>query len=165
MNEDILDDLQQLTYSQNALLHRLVDLGLLESIVLNELLDRLVDDRLEKARSYQSFAAQLDVADSTHQPHIISRCYYAMYHAARAVVLHYRGADLDDHDRLPTILGQILGARYGELLGNWRKVRNRVDYSPYRPIDLPQLAGSALQEGSEMLNVCGGFVRSRWENP
>jgi len=161
MNEEILDELQHLTHSQSVLLHRLVDLGWLKSAHINKLLDQLVDDRLEKARSYLLFARQLDVTDSVHQPHIISRCYYAMYHAARAVVLHYRGSDLDDHDRLPTILGQIVGARYGELLGNWRKVRNRVDYSPYRPIDLPQLASTALQEGSEMVDGCERFVRDR----
>ncbi|MFM7584961.1 MAG: hypothetical protein ACKO9F_19850, partial [Caldilinea sp.] len=47
MNEDILDDLQHLTYSQNALLHRLVDLGLLE-VDYHALHDLIKDVFVEK---------------------------------------------------------------------------------------------------------------------
>ena len=104
-----LDDLQRLTSSQGALLYRLVDLGYLTQAQVDELINRLVTDRFEKAADYVSFAQRLDSGVTLNQPHIISRCYYAMYHAARALVLHVRRADLDDHDRLPIALGQVVG--------------------------------------------------------
>ena len=104
-----LDDLQRLTSSQGALLYHLVDLGYLTQAQVDELINRLVTDRFEKAADYVSFAQRLDSGVTLNQPHIISRCYYAMYHAARALVLHVRRADLDDHDRLPIALGQVVG--------------------------------------------------------
>jgi hypothetical protein len=116
MSDRILDDLQRLTYSQNVLLHRLVDLGYLSREQTDTLLERLVDDRLSKAQEYLAFVQQLDAADPLNQPHIVSRCYYAMYHVARAVVLDFRRSDLDDHERLPGVLGTDHWARV------WRKV-------------------------------------------
>jgi hypothetical protein len=112
----ILDDLQRLTPSQGVLLYRLVDLGYLTRPQVDELVNRLVGDRFAKAMDYLAFAQQLDASMTLNQPHIISRCYYAMYHAARALVLHVRRADLDDHDRLPAALGQVLGTDYGDVL-------------------------------------------------
>jgi len=161
MNEQILDDLQRLTSSQDVLLHRLVDLGYLTRSQVDELINRLVSDRFAKAKEYLAFAQQLNADLQLHQPHIISRCYYAMYHAARAVVLHFRRADLDDHDRLPAILGQVIGTEYGEMLGLWRKVRNQADYSPYEAADLAQQTAGALNDTIALLAACDIFLQGR----
>lgn len=72
-----------------------------------------------------------------------------MYHAARALVLHVRRADLDDHNRLPVAVGQVVGTNYGDLLGQWREMRNQVDYSPYPPGDLARQATMALNNAAE----------------
>ena len=104
---------------------------------------------------------QLDPAVGLHQPHIISRCYYAMYHAARAFVLHLRRADLDDHERLPIVLSQILGTQQGEMLGKWREVRNQVDYSPYAPADLDALTTAVLDDAAALLAACRNALRNR----
>jgi len=157
----ILDELQRLTASQGALLYRLVDLGYLTQAQVDELINRLVSDRFAKAADYLDFAQQLDVGLELHQPHVISRCYYAMYHAARSLVLHVRRADVDDHERLPVALGRVLGTSYGDTLGRWREVRNQVDYSPYPPADLARRATMALNEATAFVAACRTELQNR----
>lgn len=161
MNMQQMDDLQRLTASQGVLLYRLVDLGYLTPAQVDELITRLVRERLIKAQEYLAFAGQLDANATLNLPHIVSRCYYAMYHAARAVVLHVRRADLDDHERLPAALGQILGRPYGDMLGRWREARNQVDYSPYPPGDLRQQALAAVSDAELLLMACREGLRNR----
>lgn len=155
------DDLQHLTPSQGALLYRLIELGYLTQTQVDELMHRLVSERFVKATDYLAFAQQLDVDIQLNQPHIISRCYYAMYHAARAFVLHLRRADLDDHERLQVVLGQTLGTPYKEMLGRWREVRNQVDYSPYAPEDLDALVKAALDDADTLLAACRKALQDR----
>ena len=156
-----LDDLQRLTPSQGALLYRLVDLGYLTRAQVDELVNRLVGDRFAKAVDYLTFAQQLDASVTLNQPHIISRCYYAMYHAARALALYVRRADLDDHDRLPAALGQVLGADYRDVLGQWRAMRNQTDYSPYAAVDLASQAVMAASDANLLLTACRDYLRNR----
>jgi hypothetical protein len=84
-----------------------------------------------------------------------------MYHAARGLVLYVRRADLDDHERLPVALGQILGTTYGDMLGRWREARNQVDYSPYAPTDLLQQATAAVSEARLLLMACRDCLQQR----
>jgi len=156
-----LDDLQRLTPSQGVLLYRLVDLNYLTKEQVDELINRLVSDRFAKAMDYLTFAQQLDAGVTLNQPHIISRCYYAMYHAARALVLHIRRADLDDHDRLPAALGQVLGTDYGDVLGQWREIRNQTDYSPYALVDLASQAVMAVSDANMLLKACRDCLQNR----
>ena len=156
-----LDDLQQLTSSQGVLLYRLVDLGYLTRAQVDQLINRLVRDRIAKATDYLTFAQQLDATLPLHQPHIISRCYYVMYHAARALVLHVRRSDLDHHGRLSATLGKELGITYGELLTQWREKRNHIDYSPYPPADLANQAVTAVSDAISFLTVCRDYLQNR----
>lgn len=156
-----LDDLQRMTPSEGMLLYRLVDLGYLTRAQIDELINRLVTDRFAKAIDYLAFAQQLEVSVTLNQPHIISRCYYAMYHTARALVLYVRRADMDDHERLPAALSQILGANYGDILGRWREMRNRIDYSPYAPADLANHAATAVSDAISLLAASRDFLQNR----
>jgi uncharacterized protein (UPF0332 family) len=162
--QTLLDDLQRLTPSQGALLYRLVDLGYLAQAQVDALINRLVSDRFAKARAYLRFAQHLDPGVSLNQAHIISRCYYAMYHAARALVLHVRRADVDDHEHLPVVLGRVIGTDYGDILGQWRELRNWVDYSPYLPADLASQATTALSDAAALLAVCRNELQKRGVN-
>jgi uncharacterized protein (UPF0332 family) len=157
----ILDDLQRLTPSQGVLLYRLVDLNYLTKEQVDGLINQLVSDRFVKAMDYLTFAQQLDASMTLNQPHIIFRCYYAMYHAARALVLHVRRADLDDHDRLPAALGQVLGTDYGDVLGRWREMRNQTDYSPYAPTDLASQVVTAVSDANLLLTTCRDYLQNR----
>jgi len=56
MNMQQMDDLQRLTASQGVLLYRLVDLGYLTRAQVDELITRLVRERLIKAQEYLAFA-------------------------------------------------------------------------------------------------------------
>lgn len=156
-----LDDLQRLTPSQGMLLYRLVDLGYLTKTQVDELINRLVSDRFKKAMDYLAFIQRLDANETLNQPHIVSRCYYAMYHAARALVLHVRRADVDDHERLPATLSQVLGINYGDILGRWREIRNQVDYSPYTPADLASQAAIAVSDADSFLAACRDYLQNR----
>ena len=155
------DELQHLTPSQGALLYALIELGYLTQTQVDALIHRLVSERFAKATDYLAFAQQLDVDVRLNQPHIISRCYYAMYHAARAFVFHHRRADLDDHERLPLVLGQTLGLPYKGMLGRWREVRNQVDYSPYAPEDLEVLVKAVLDDADTLLEACRKALQDR----
>lgn len=158
------DDLQHLTPSQGALLYRLVDLGYLTKARVDEIIQRLVSERFAKAAHYLAFAQQIDANLELNQPHIISRCYYAMYHAARALALHFRRSDVDDHERLPVVLGQTLGMSYKETLGRWREVRNQIDYSPYAPEGLEELVKAALDDADKILAACREALIERGVN-
>jgi len=157
----ILDELQRISGSQAALLHRLIELGLLHEGQVQELIDRLVRDRLLKAKSYLRFAQQLDDQESEAQVHIVSRCYYAMYHAVRAVVFHIKQVDVDDHERLAAVFAQVVEERWGIELDGWRKWRNRVEYSPYLPANMEPLCVRALEHAAELLAFCANCLKER----
>lgn len=156
-----LDDLQRLTPSQGVLLYRLVDLGYLTRAQIDKLVNRLVGDRFAKAMDYLTFAQQLDASVTLNQPHIISRCYYAMYHAARAAVFHHRRSDVDDHEGLAVALSGILGSEWKIALDVWRKTRNRLDYSPYLPDDLAFQCRSCLDTAQGFLVECEQYLAGR----
>lgn len=157
----ILDELQRISGSQAALLHRLIELGLLNEGQVQELIDRLVRDRWVKAQSYLRFAQQLDYQEGGAQVHIVSRCYYAMYHAVRAVVFHTKRMDVDDHERLAAVFTQVVEERWGIELDEWRKLRNRVEYSPYLPANMEQLCVRALERAAELLAFCANYLKER----
>lgn len=157
----VWDDLQRLTASQGALLYRLVTIGAFTQNQVDELFGQLTGDRFTKAEEYWRFAKQLDSALPLNQPQIVSRCYYAMYHAARSLVLYVRRADLDDHERLPAALGQLLGTKYGDSLSQWRERRNQIDYSPYTPPDLSDWTRDALADSSDLIAACRQALQAR----
>jgi uncharacterized protein (UPF0332 family) len=157
----MLDDLQRLSSTQAALLYRLIDLGYLTQSQVDTLINQLVVDRFTKALDYWYFAQQLDTNIALNQPHIISRCYYAMYHATRALVLHVHRSDMDSHERLPVLLNQILTTRQGDILNRWREVRNQIDYSPYLPADLTAQVLSALNDTNDLVTACQSELRNR----
>ena len=109
-----LDDLQRLTPSQGALLYRLVELSYLTQTQVDDLINRLVSERFIKAAAFLDFAQQLDAEAVLNQPHIISRRYYAMYHAVRAVVLHTVWRDFGEVARGPQS-GGLFTLRTGRL--------------------------------------------------
>lgn len=64
----------------------------------------------------------------------ISRYYYSMYHALRAVAfIHHAGDDHEAHSVLPTKIPQDLAnaGKWANLLKSAREHRNRADYDPY----------------------------------
>ena len=157
----MLDDLQRLTPSQAMLLYRLVELGYITQKQVDDLINQLAVDRFTKALTYWQFAQQLDATVPLNQPHILSRCYYAMYHATRALVLQVRRADVDSHERLPSVLGQIFTKSEGDKLNQWRELRNQVEYSPYLPDKLAAQISAVLVDTKELVEACQRELRDR----
>jgi hypothetical protein len=61
------------------------------------------------------------------------------------------------HDRLPAALGQVLGTDYGDVLGQWREMRNQMDYSPYAPADLASQVVTAVSGANLLLTTCRDY--------
>jgi len=57
-----------------------MELGLIESDQLEELINEMTKERFKKGQAYIEFAQSLDANISVSQAHIVSRNYYGMYH-------------------------------------------------------------------------------------
>ncbi|WP_330467515.1 hypothetical protein [Micromonospora zamorensis] len=92
----------------------------------------VVSDRLKLAGEHLRAGDSLGL--SNHFRSAISRHYYAMYHAARAIVFaEEKGDDHERHSVLPRHLPSTLSdARLWEVrLTDARLLRNQADYDPY----------------------------------
>jgi len=93
--------LEKVTGGQCSLLRDLTDASTLDAASLQNVLDALVEDRLEMARGMLEAARIL--ARSEHRRvrvSAVSRANYAAYQAARAVVLGVHHRDEGDHEEL-----------------------------------------------------------------
>ena len=46
---------------------------------------------------------------------------------------------------------------YGDVLGQWREVRNQADYSPYAPADLASQVVTAVSDANLLLTACRDY--------
>lgn len=103
---------------------------------VDQVVRKIVGDRLALAGTYLSAGDRL--LREGHFRSAISRHYYAMYHAARAVAFgHYKGDDHERHSKLPRALPNSLD-RIEELrndLTEARFLRNQADYDPYPSVE------------------------------
>jgi uncharacterized protein (UPF0332 family) len=131
----ILLYLQKLNYEQTEVIHKLVDLGLIDSKQLENFINEMFN-YFKKGKAFIEFALKLNTNSPEDQPQIISRNYYGMYHIARAVVFHTSRIDTNDHDLLSRRFTETVkiektkAEMIGEKLEEWRKKRNNVDYDP-----------------------------------
>lgn len=103
-----------------------------------ELRQRAVLDRWRLADEFRRRGRRLMSRGTASNRDAVSRFYYAMYHATRAVVyLSYGGDDHDDHTKLPTQLpGDFPSVQAWQThLKNARFARNGADYDPYPKSD------------------------------
>ncbi|WP_084598057.1 HEPN domain-containing protein [Micromonospora chokoriensis] len=112
---------------------------------LEDLRHRACADRLRLAEQFVSSGRRLLRARPAQYRDAISRNYYGMYHATRAVVFYrYGGDDHESHQALP---GQIPkdfpdAAQWTNTLKDARAHRNAADYDPY-PTDVQYWRGVA----------------------
>ncbi|WP_084356823.1 HEPN domain-containing protein [Mycolicibacterium wolinskyi] len=126
-----------------------------------DLVRQIVSDRLELAGHHLRTAdslAQLAAYRSS-----ISRYYYAMYHAARAICFgHHRGDNYQKHSVLPNNLPASLpnAARWANELNDARLVRNMADYDlyPRNASDWMNDSVSLSVVASEFLAECEDFA-------
>lgn len=97
---------------------------------------------------------------------VVSRAYYAMYSAARAVLAYSGYGDIDGHEKVAAKLnGSSIGTqperdRVVAALNKFRSLRNEADYSPFYPAPLGRDAKLAFAEGKAVVRICRGLVRS-----
>lgn len=135
----------------------------LDETKLDEIVHKLTADRFALAQEIFATAKLLDINSPGGQRAAISRSYYAMYQASRAIVFHYERSDIDNHHALPQRLPDKLpnSKHWADRLVDWRKKRDEVDYSPYPRGALDVMAAEALREAEDFLNLCGQFLIER----
>jgi len=147
MDIQLLRTFQRLSSVGYSLLRIYEELG--DGHSLEEIVVQITADRFRLAEGCAKVAQNLlesgIVSEATYRS-IISRNYYAIYQAARAIVFHVTRNDVDDHRRLSDHVGKILGPQWGKVVDRWRKARNEMDYSPYPEFDEPPLEGLPLDE-------------------
>jgi uncharacterized protein (UPF0332 family) len=105
---------------------------------LDTLLEHAARDRFRFAQENLKWARAAIQSASPQNRVGLARAYYAMYHAARAVVFYVeRGDDFEAHSELPKHLPNNFPnrAQWENSLKNARLERNRADYDPYPKSD------------------------------
>ncbi|WP_080043315.1 HEPN domain-containing protein [[Actinomadura] parvosata] len=118
---------------------------------IDELKQQACADRLKLATRFLDSGNKLLKMRPAEYRSAISRFYYAMYHAARAVVyFSHGGDDHESHSKLPTMLPNdfIDAALWGNALKDARNHRNAADYDPY-PLNSKSLRLVALDLAAE----------------
>jgi uncharacterized protein (UPF0332 family) len=101
---------------------------------IDQLAQRATADRLDLALDFRRRSRILLRTSPPPYRDVVSRLYYSMYHAARAVVFFsYRGDDNQDHRVLPANLPSdfVDPTGWGNKLKTARDARNRADYDPF----------------------------------
>lgn len=124
-----------------------------------------VNDRLGLAAEHLREGKHALLADRSDGRAAVSRFYYAMYHALRAVcLLHHGGDDYQEHQVLPKHLPADLpdADTWSENLIRARLSRNRADYDVYpKSRDHWLREARSIEEMAEgVLNVARKYVRT-----
>jgi uncharacterized protein (UPF0332 family) len=122
-------------------------------------------DRLVLAGAVLKEAKALYVGHSLRRT-VVSRAYYAMYHAVRAATfLSYGGDDHEQHTVLPSKLPLDFPDRnlWQNALKNARLERNRADYDPYprRDEEFENIAEAMLVEAKDLVVLARKYVREK----
>lgn len=128
---------------------------------ITPLMRQVVSDRLKFAGEHLGTGDQLLAIQQFRSS--ISRHYYAMYHAARAVVFAVeQGDDHERHNLLPRHLPQNMTnvAQYEVALTDARLLRNKADYDiyPINPIDWEQDARALASTSAKFFSAFENYA-------
>jgi uncharacterized protein (UPF0332 family) len=133
---------------------------------LDELRDRATSDRLALAAACATRAAAMLTVRRPMYRDVVSRSYYAMYHAWRAVAFHVHGGDdHQEHKKLPDFEPTGFGnsALWQNRLKEAREARNRADYEPYPKAETAWRQEAQLRHAHavELIRLCRAYLRIR----
>jgi hypothetical protein len=160
MTPAVLAYFDRLSEVEYDLLEHLNQHGLL-TISLDDLLARLVQNRLQLAEEVLTFARSLDDTQETHCKQIIGRCYYVMHHAARAVLLYEQHYETPDHTEVIARINRVVGSRPSNTLRTWKGWRTRADYNPVWPVSWRGVALQSQAVATQFLQDMRAHLRMR----
>lgn len=133
---------------------------------IRELQVRVALDRIKLANLHLRQASSASKTKIPQYRSTVSRAYYAMYHAARAVTyISIGGDDHEQHSVLPTKLPPDFPdcENWKNALKLARLERNRADYDPYPSGDneFSKSAEQLLQNARTMLKVARVYLQSK----
>lgn len=162
---------RDLLFVSKALKSRLDDLAAGASLAARTGLDvnkirlKAANDRAMLAAAFLKEAKYV-AANGGMNRTVVSRAYYAMYHAARAITfLSYGGDDHQEHSTLPGKLPRDFpeSAQWQNALKNARLERNKADYDPYprSDADFGAAALALLLEAKLLVTAAKAYIRSK----
>jgi uncharacterized protein (UPF0332 family) len=127
---------------------------------------RAVADRLALARSFRRQAERMLATTPPFYRDAVSRFYYSMYHAMRAVVFFIeRGDDFEAHSKLPgkTPKDFPRADLWRNALKDARLTRNAADYDPYPKSDSAyrKIAHELQRHSAELVRESHSYLRSK----
>jgi uncharacterized protein (UPF0332 family) len=135
---------------------------------LDKASDALIRGLLDKARGKLT-AAEEWFAQDKYFDEIASRCYYAAFHAAQALLLT-EGLTADTHQGIVSLFGLHfakagrVSPRLGRYLNNLKDDRESGDYDVYSGIDRSD-AERAVREASEFLAEAERYLQPLLSDP
>lgn len=133
---------------------------------IQQLKMQVASDRLSLARLLLKDANSAAKAELELSRTVVSRAYYAMYHATRAATyLYYGGDDNEQHSVLPTKMPPDFPNSdvWRTRLKDARLERNRADYDPYPKgeKDFLPIALQMIKQAKELIQVSQKYLRSK----
>ena len=123
-------------------------------------------DRFEFARKILQSAEAIPISKLQMSRTKISRAYYSMYHALRAVTFFVTGGD--DHEEHTVLPGKLPNdfpdrAIWENCLKTARLERNRADYDPYPKADKQFVAFSkqVVEEARALMPIVRQYLKSK----
>lgn len=132
-------------------------------MTIDELLEQATKDRFELAQESLRNGKWVLGATKPRYRVVVARNYYAMYHAARALVFFIEGGDDHEaHSELPKHLPKDFPdrERWENEIKNSRFERNRADYDPYPKSDsaFSRSASATVGTAEEFLMVVKRYL-------
>jgi uncharacterized protein (UPF0332 family) len=143
-----------------------VELVSASGLTLDQLIEIACADRLKLAQENMKSAKTVMNFSKPQYRLTVACAYYAMYHAARALVFYVcEGDDHEEHSKLPANLPMDLPscADWRNKLKSARFERNKADYDPYPKSDraFSKSASNTLKDAEEFILVAKSYLRTK----
>ena len=130
---------------------------------IDELTALACTDRFNFAKQVLQCARWASLPPKPQYRVVLARAYYAMYHAARAVVYFVDGGDDNEaHSELPKHIPKDFPDRdrWENEIKNARYERNRADYDPYPKSDktYARVAQATLKTAEDFLSIARRYL-------
>ena len=161
MNLELMLRVAKMTGREYGLLRALAEGSYLDLMPVEDLLKNAVADRIALASGVLKFAQAIPVDSDLNCRQVISRTYYAMHHAARAIIFESAHDDVTSHEEVIGEMKSILGKKASETLKQQLRLRNAAEYEIYLRFDLQGEARQALSVAADFIKACEEYLKGR----